>query len=336
MNISHILQGRNKYTTVDAFCGMGAMRHGFESTGRFETVYSVEIDPDARNTYRNNFGMEPEGADIRNVIGADVPKPVVLFGGFPCPAFSISGNRLGFGDPSGQLFFDLMRIAEATHPKAIVLENVKNLVSHDGGRTLKIMINRLKRLGYKVVYRVLNACHFGVPQARERIFIVAIRKDIPAVFEFPEPHWDQGCVADILLPDSETSHLVIRRDDIVLRPEHTFPKSPVDRTVCVGSLGKGGQGYRIYHPLGQGITLSAEGGGVGARTGLYFVNGKVRRLAPRECARLQGLQDTFVLPENPVAAYRQLGNAVAAPLVAEIAQNLASALDWALMMPKAA
>lgn len=326
---------KNTYATGDFFCGMGGFASAADATGRFNVVFSSEINSAAAEVYRRNFGAMPSG-DITKIDAKDIPDAEVFIGGFPCQPFSVSGNQKGFDDERGQLFHHVARIAKHHRPKAMLLENVKNFVSHDGGNTARVVRKILEGLGYRVKMKVLNASGFGVPQARERVFIVAIRKDIPDVFEFPEPRWNGGCVRDILLPDSETEHLVIRRDDIVLRPESTFPTSPVDRPVQIGSLGKGGQGYRIYHPLGQGITLSAEGGGVGARTGLYLVNGKVRRLAPRECARLQGFPDTFVLPENPVAAYRQLGNAVAVPLVAAIAQNLATALDSAVAMPLAA
>ena len=311
LNPEHILKGA---AFVDLFAGIGAFRLALESFGA-KCVFSSEWDKDAQDVYELNFGDRPKG-DITKIPAAEIPHHDILCAGFPCQPFSISGKQLGFQDTRGTLFFDVARIAKYHRPRVILLENVKNFVSHDSGRTLTTVISVLDSLGYDIYYDIYNAAEYGIPQKRERIFIVCFRKDLKVKdFRKPPPVELTIHLEDVLLSDEETSEYVINRNDVKLKEtlkEHS------DKPIRIGTVNKGGQGERIYSPKGTAITLSASGGGAGARTGLYLINGKVRRLAPRECARLQGFPDSYILAARKNVAYKQLGNSIAVDVIQHI------------------
>lgn len=210
----------------------------------------------------------------------------------------------------------MARIAKFHKPKVIFLENVKGFVNHDKGNTFKVVKQTLEDLGYKVYAEVLNAKDFGVPQNRERIYIVAFLGDVE--FSFPKPLGVMMALKDLL--EKEPDIEPIQRDDISIDAicEHKLQ----NRTRQIGRVNKGGQGERIYSIYGHACTLSAHGGGVGAKTGLYLVDGKIRRLTPRECARVQGFPDGFRVATSSTQAYRQFGNSVAVSVVREIARKI--------------
>jgi DNA-methyltransferase (dcm) len=303
------------WTFCDLFAGIGAFRMALESFGA-RCVFSSEWDADAQETYRMNYGETPAG-DITKINEHDIPDHDILCAGFPCQPFSISGKMLGFQDTRGTLFFDVARIAECRRPKIILLENVKNFITHDGGRTLKVVLKTLDDIGYDAFPDIYNAFDYGVPQKRERLFIICFRKDLGIVL-FSRPEGQGKCrhVEDVLLPEKEVEKYVIHRSDIVMKNgvTETHSISPLR----LGQVNKGGQGERIYSPMGAGITLSAYGGGPGGTSGLYLINGRVRRLAPRECARLDGLPDSFWLPSKDSIAYRQLGNSIVVDVIQSI------------------
>jgi DNA (cytosine-5)-methyltransferase 1 len=198
----------------------------------------------------------------------------------------------------------------------LFLENVKNLSKHDEGKTLKTILKNLENLGYKVFFNVLNASNFGLPQNRERIYIVAFRNDFKiSKFNFPTPPNTPTCLLDILEKNPKNAK-VIKRDDIDIYKEYIPQKTLfnelhlLNKPIQIGRVNKGGQGERIYHPLGHAITLSAYGGGVGSKTGLYLVDGKIRKLSPKECARVQGFPDEFILNKVDTQSYKQFGNSV--------------------------
>ena len=187
---------QNRYKTIDLFAGVGGIRLGFELTGRIKNVFSAEIDKYACFTYEANFGENPY-CDITKIKEEKLPDFDILLAGFPCQAFSIAGKRGGFDDTRGTLFFDVARIIKKKQPKAFLLENVKGLTHHSGGKTLETIINVLKNdLGYNVFWETLNAKEYGVPQKRERIYIVGFKnkKD----FQFPAPPNIQKTINDIL------------------------------------------------------------------------------------------------------------------------------------------
>ena len=315
-----------KRSFIDLFCGVGGFRQALQSHGH-GCVFSSDVDPDARFTYAENFGEEPAG-DLTRIPGKEIPSHDILCGGFPCQPFSISGNQGGFEDARGTLLYDILRIARHHKPAVLLLENVKNYLGHAKGRTLSITIELLASLGYEVHYSVLNASRYGVAQKRERIYFVCFRKDLGiSDYRFPEPSDQDVAVEDVLLPpaDPRLKELVIEREDLFLSSE--FPQERENRPLRIGTVGKGGQGERVYSPKGHAITLSAFGGGIGAKTGMYLVDGRVRRLHPEECRRLMGFPEGFRLHPRRNVCYKQFGNSVAVPVVREIVATIDRFLD---------
>jgi DNA (cytosine-5)-methyltransferase 1 len=296
------------YTFIDLFAGLGGFRISLESLGA-KCVYSNEWDIPAQEVYAANFGDTPEG-DITQVDEKTIPDHDILCAGFPCQAFSISGKQRGFEDSRGTLFFDVARIVKEKMPKVVFLENVKNFASHDDGRTLQVVKATMEELGYTFYQKVLNAVDYGVPQKRERIYMVCFRNDLTvAPFKYPKPFPLTKHVEDFLLDDeSLVEKLYVDRPDTYYNgePDDTYSNS----SIRLGIVNKGGQGERIYSTKGIAITLSAYGGGVFAKTGGYLVNGRPRRLHPRECARIMGYPDSYKMAKNTNQAYKQFGNSV--------------------------
>ena len=206
------------------------------------------------------------------------------------------------------------------------MENVKNFVSHDNGNTLKVVRNTMVDLGYDFYSDVLNSLDFGIPQKRERIYMVCFRKDLNIKnFTFPKTFKLSTFVEDLLLPDKDVSNLIINRPDIVL--EDIEIKENSNKTIRIGTVGKGGQGERIYSPKGIAITLSAYGGGIFSKTGGYLINGKARKLHPRECARMMGYPDSYLIHPSSSQAYKQFGNSVVVNVLQYITKNMGEALS---------
>lgn len=292
---------------IDLFAGIGGFHMALESFGA-ECVYANEWDKHAQKVYCENFGIMPEG-DITKVDEKTIPDHDILCAGFPCQAFSISGKQLGFNDSRGTLFFDVARIVKEKRPKVVFMENVKNFAKHDGGKTIKVVEATMHELGYSFHYAVLNAVNYGIPQKRERVYMVCFRNDIDdSGFRFPEPFRLERHLEDFLLDDDMTEHLVVNRKDTLFTNLHDDKYS--DKSIRLGIVNKGGQGERIYSVKGIAITFSAYGGGVFSKTGGYLVNGKTRKLHPRECARLMGYPDTFLMGQRESQAYKQFGNSV--------------------------
>jgi len=300
-------------TFYDAFAGMGGIRLGMERAG-FRCAGSCEIDRAARATYAANFGAEPKHADIRDV--ESLPRgTTVLCGGFPCQAFSHLGQRRGFKDPNGNLFFELARLMDASRPRACLFENVKGLVSHDGGRTLGTVLGTLGELGYHTSWQVLGAQDFGLPQRRERVFIAGFRhRKHWESFRFPEG-WPMG-------PKKPLSAIMQKGVG------RNFDASSA---VLVGYLRKlrergpnrGGRFLPALHtPNEVGNTLVTDGDRI-----LVFDGNIIRRLTPREWARMQGFPDNFRLSDVKTQAYRQIGNSVPVPVVAAVAKAIAAAMN---------
>lgn len=318
---------RGQFTFIDLFAGIGGFRIALESFGG-ECVFSSEWDKQAQTTYSANFGETPAG-DITKIKSNKIPSHNILCAGFPCQAFSISGKQKGFEDTRGTLFFDVARIVRYHKPEILFLENVRNFAKHDKGKTLKVVEETLDKIGYRVFHKVLNASHYGVPQSRERIYIIGFRKDLGIRdFEFPKPIQKSVRLKDILQPDKEVRKHVIVRDDIKLRDNpkklapNLFKQYPLE-PIRVGTINNGGQGERIYSPEGHAITLSAYGGGAGSKTGAYLVNGVVRKLSPREAARAMGFPEWFKIPVSDSQAYKQFGNSVVVPALKEVFKEIA-------------
>ena len=330
------------FTFVDLFAGVGGIRMGFEAHGG-RCVFTSEWDSYAQKTYAENFPAEhPLNGDITKIEAADIPDHDVLLAGFPCQPFSIAGvskkNALGRAhgfacDTQGTLFFDVCRIIEEKRPRAFLLENVKNLMSHDKGRTWDVIKRSLIELGYDISPRVVDGAHF-VPQHRERILIVGFRKEDGIRFD-----WDSVC-----LPPKGVH--VIR--DILHRTDGTEPVLPWDGDRFFDHAGRrvqdkytltpklwrylqdyadkhrakgNGFGFGLVYPGSVARTLSAR----------YYKDGSEilvwqgedinpRRLTPRECARLMGFPDTFRIPVSDTRAYKQFGNSVVMPVMREVAR----------------
>ena len=313
---------------IDLFAGMGGFRIALEKCG-LKCVYSSEWDKYAQLTYEYNFGELPDG-DITKVAASDIPNHDVLCAGFPCQAFSVSGKQRGFDDARGTLFFEVAKIIKIKNPKVIFLENVRNLLTHDNGRTLRKIENILDGLGYNIFYKVLNSSHFGVPQNRQRIFIVGFKNSlIDKNFLFPDPTHQLIFLEDVL-EKKVAKQFFINREDIkykknrLLNNPHLFEEKKFLRPIRVGTISKGGQGERIYSPKGHAITLSAYGGGIAAKTGAYLINNKVRQLTPRECLRVQGFPEDYDFPEEitPAQAYKMCGNSVTVSLIEKIFKSI--------------
>lgn len=313
------------YTFIDLFAGLGGFRIALESLGA-KCVYSNEWDEPVNDVYEANFGTRPEG-DITKVDEKTVPDHDILCAGFPCQAFSISGKQRGFEDSRGTLFFDVARIVKEKKPKVVFLENVKNFASHDNGRTIQVVKATMEELGYSFNYKVLSAVDYGVPQKRERVYMVCFRNDLNVTdFKYPESFPLTKHVEDYLLPDDneEVKNMYIERED-------TYYNNRIDNeygntSIRLGTVNKGGQGERIYSTKGIAITLSAYGGGVFAKTGGYLINGRTRRLHPRECARLMGFPDSYKIAKSWNQAYKQFGNSVVIDVLQLVGQEIGNAL----------
>lgn len=320
------------YRFIDLFSGLGGFHLALKSFGA-ECVYASDVNVKVNKIYEENHGLKPEG-DISLISEKSIPKHDIVTAGFPCQAFSIAGKKLGFEETRGTLFFDVARIIKHHKPKVAILENVKNFASHDGGKTLKTILNTLDEIGYNVYYKVLNSADFHVPQARERIYIVAVHKNIKQKFVIPEyaknisgDRLDYVSVKNILSADKElVKKITINTDVHKINYRPSGAKKP-NKPLRVGDIdGKGNsQGYRLYSPDSVGNTLTADGGGLGSNKGgpYYFDStGTARVLSVKECSQLMGLPASFNIPENVKESYRQLGNSVVVNVVQEIVKEL--------------
>ena len=306
----------NKFTFIDLFGGIGGFRKALEKLYGV-CVFSSEWDKDAQDVYEKNFGERPSG-DITKIHANEIPAHDVLCAGFPCQAFSISGNRKGFEDKTkGTLFYDVVRIAKHHKPKVLFLENVKNIITHNRGTTLSIILSSLNEIGYNVTYKVLNASEYGTPQARERAYFICIRKDLDnKFFSFPKPSKKEVYLIDFLengvTPKKMTKYKPVYKDSIVLS---RLSENKKNKPIQIGYVHYGGQGDRIYSPYGHAITFSANGGGNFSKTGGYYIDGYPRRLSPRECANIMGFPRNFILHDKDNTARKQFGNSVIVPLI---------------------
>ncbi len=289
-----------------------------------------EIDKHAIGIYEKYFKHTNYG-DIRKIKPRNLPDFDLLIGGFPCQSFSIAGKRKGFEDTRGTLFFEIARIVAAKRPRLLLLENVKGLLSHEKGRTFGIILRTLDGLGYDLQWQVLNSKNFGVPQNRERVFIVGHLRGTPRPEVFPLA---QNPSEDIILPTITTRVTADSNGTYVgKRPSHKDLKyiGAVMSEKNKKWLDDGKQlsrnfpqGSRIYDAKGIATTLASQAGGLGAKTGLYAVKGlqKIRRLTPKECERLQGFPDDWTLGASDTQRYKCLGNAVTVNVVQAIVKKL--------------
>lgn len=319
------------FNFIDLFAGIGGFHLALNSFGA-KCVFASEWDKYAAATYQENFDLKPAG-DITLINEKEIPKHDILCAGFPCQAFSVSGKQRGFEDTRGTLFFDIARIVKHHRPKVLFLENVKNLLKHDDGKTFSVIQNCLIDLGYTVFCKVLNASHFGLPQNRERIYVVAFENSLNIIhFDFPKPMDLSTSLFDVIEKNTNKAKGIERNDIVIYKdyiPQNTIwgELELLNKPIQIGKVNKGGQGERIYHPLGHAITLSAYGGGVGAKTGLYLIDSVIRKLTPRECARVQGFPDDYKICSLDNQAYKQFGNSVSVNVLQSILFKISTSLN---------
>ncbi len=315
-----------QFTFIDLFAGIGGMRIAFERAGG-HCVYSNEWNKYSQQTYFANFGEQPEG-DITQVSASSIPDHDILVAGFPCQPFSIAGvskkNSLGratgFEDKTqGTLFFDVCRILKEKRPKAFMLENVKNLCSHDRGRTFKVILESLEELDYSIFYGVLDGQNY-VPQHRERILIVGFDrkkygKNVQFDFELT-PKFPKPVMRDIL--DESVDEKYTLSDKL-----WTYLQNYAAKHKAAGN----GFGYGIAPLDGVSRTISARYYKDGSEILIEQEGKNPRRLTPRECARLQGFPDDFKIPVSDTQAYKQFGNSVVVPLMENVAKLIVKKIE---------
>ena len=314
-----------EFKFIDLFAGIGGMRLAFESVGG-QCVYSSEWNEFSQKTYKANFGEQPDG-DITKVDAASIPDHDILVAGFPCQPFSIAGvskkqslgRATGFEDKTqGTLFFDVCRILKEKRPKAFMLENVKNLCSHDHGHTFEVIRESLDELDYEIFWQVIDGQAF-VPQHRERILIVGFDrkryKDIHFAFDIT-PVEPKPVVRDILESDVDSRYTL--SDKL-----WNYLQAYAAKHQAAGN----GFGYGIAPLDGVTRTLSARYYKDGSEILIAQEGKNPRRLTPRECARLQGFPESFVIPVSDTQAYRQFGNSVVVPLMANVAKLITEELE---------
>lgn len=340
-----------KFRFIDLFAGIGGIRLPYQELGG-KCVFSSEWDKFAQRTYTKNFGEAPQG-DITKIFASDIPDHDILLGGFPCQAFSQAGLKKGFDDTRGTMFFEIQRILAEKRPKAFMLENVKQLRGHDKGRTLETILSILrgeheqeippdvpmseearkalsKKLNYWVDFKVLRAADFGVPQNRERIFIVGFDRDyytdanFDEIFQWPEPTKTPTKVRDIL------------EDSATLDPKYTISEKlwagHQRRKEEHGKKGNG-FGFCLFNedsPYTNTISARYYKDGSEILIDQSHIGKRPRKLTPRECARLQGFPEDYdVSAVSDGQIYKQFGNSVSVPVIRAVADQLVNALETA-------
>ena len=308
-------QSNNKWDSfrfIDLFAGIGGIRLGFESIGG-KCVFSSEWDKNACKTYYANFGEYPSG-DITKIKSSEIPDFDILLGGFPCQPFSIAGKKCGFShETQGTLFFEIERILKEKRPPAFMLENVKNLISHDNGNTFKTITNHLKALGYNVYFKILNALDFGLPQKRERVIICGFYDNVDFEFPKPLPKSMVKNLSDILEENVDKRYYVkdnIRNSRMERMKDKDYPKPYISHENITGSI--------TPHPFCSALRAGASAN--------YILINNERRPTERELLRLQGFPDSYKIVVNYGHIKHQTGNSVAIPVIAAVAKQMISAL----------
>ena len=300
---------------IDLFCGIGGFRVAAQNVCNERDreavcVFSSDIDPDSQTIYEANFGERPSG-DICQIEASRIPDHDILFAGFPCQPFSIIGTGLGFDDTRGTLFFEIARILSEKRPAAFILENVKQLVGHDNGRTLQHIVDTLTYLGYQTEYKVLNALHFGVPQKRERVFIVGFREE--RSFKFPSCTLRMRPLESIL--ESNVPDFYYASSKIQSSRRASHEQTYNHHTIWHENKG----GHISAYPYSCALRA-------GASYNYLLVDGE-RRLTEREMLRLQGFPDSYKIACGYAAMRRLTGNSVAIPVVEAVIRAVLDALD---------
>ncbi len=294
---------------ADFFSGIGGFHVAARNLG-LDVVFACDIDPETRKAYEHNFALEPAG-DIAALDASDVPDHDLLFAGFPCQPFSIIGQRKGFEDPRGTLFFEILRVIQAKRPQGIVLENVKQLSTAQRGQVLLRIITDLHNLGYTVESKVLNALDFGLPQKRERTIIVATQVPFTR-FQWPEEQMPMRPLADLLEPNPDPKHFASEKIRAKRKAAHSASVSPA-----------------IWHE-NKGGNISSHEWSCALRANAsynYLLLDGERRPTPRELLRLQGFPDSWQILCNDSQTRKQAGNAVPVPMVQAVIEQVVKVIE---------
>lgn len=318
-----------QYKFIDLFAGIGGFRKGFEDAG-FKCVFTSEMNKPCQEVYEKNFGDKPFG-DITKIEPTDIPDFDILLGGFPCQPFSISGKKMGFEDTRGTLFFDICQIIDEKQPTVVVLENVKHLIHHDKGRTFTVILKALADLGYNVTHKILNAKDFGLPQNRERIFIIATKNHY---FNFAKLQKKKKVVLRDFL-DEESNFEYLDKSEYTLiknprkqesgllfvgyRNKNTWKNGVRENTEHLSRVHR--QPNRIYSIDGTHPTIPSQ-----ETSGRFFIYipeiDAVRKLTVNECYRIMGFESDFIKHSTVGEQYKQIGNSVAVPVINAIAESI--------------
>ncbi|MEA1956201.1 MAG: DNA cytosine methyltransferase [Campylobacterota bacterium] len=319
MYTKNITNKNKKIKIIDLFAGVGGIRLGFKQVFKEESnfIFSSEIDKHAQQTYYKNFQEMPCG-DITEISETDIPTHDIILAGFPCQAFSIAGNRKGFDDTRGTLFFDVARIAKYHKPRVLFLENVKGFVGHDKGNTFKVVKQTLEDLGYKVYSKVLNSKDYGIPQNRERIYIVAFL-DNSIKFNFPKKKILLKSIKDCLIQDIDEKYYYNNK------PLYEKIKNDVTNE---NSVYQWRRQYVRENKSNVCPTLTANMGTGGHNVPIIKDKKGIRKLTPRECANFQGFPKEYFIPQDIADShlYKQFGNSVTVSVIAQIAQEIKNVL----------
>jgi DNA (cytosine-5)-methyltransferase 1 len=322
-----------KYKFIDLFAGIGGFRKGFEDAG-FECVFTSEINEKCQEVYLTNFGEKPFG-DITQIEPKEIPDFDILLAGFPCQPFSISGKKMGFEDTRGTLFFDICQIIDEKKPSVVVLENVKHLIHHDKKRTFTTILQPLTNLGYNVNHQIVNAKDFGLPQNRERIFIIAtknhyfdfskVKKKKKVILrDFLDKQRDKEGNFEFLEKSEYTLIDMPRKQDsgllfVVYRNKNSWKTGVRENTEHLSRVHR--QPNRIYSIDGTHPTIPSQ-----ETAGRFFIYipelDAVRKLTINECYRIMGFDANFIKHQNTGEQHKQIGNSVAIPVIRAIAESI--------------
>ena len=312
----------NKFKLGSLYSGVEGIGLGFEQAGT-ETIWANEMDASACKTIRANFNHKVYECKVENLEPNSLEKIDILTAGFPCQGFSIAGYQKGFEDERGHHFFEVIRLAKTIKPKVIFLENVKNLKSHDKGKTFQIICDTLNSIGYNFKYDILNTCDYGnVPQNRERIYVVCFRSDLDInKFNFPSK-----------IPLTVTFESLLEKnvdEKFYYREDKYNYKQLVDTMVKIDTVYQWRRVYARENKKGLCPTLTANMGTGGHNVPLILTKEGIRKFTPRECFNLQGFPIDFILPDKMSNAqlYKQSGNSVSVPVINRIAKNILTAIS---------
>jgi len=334
----------NKYTVGSLFSGIGGICLGFKQA-ECEPIWANELDKNACKTYRNNLSHQLIEGDIHNILNPkkELGDVDIITSGFPCQAFSIAGYRLGFNDPRGNLFFETARFIDSIKPKAYILENVKNLVSHEKGKTFEIIKKTITEdLGYSFIPFILNSKNYGdVPQTRERIYIIGFKNEA-GIENIKESNLfslnnEYSCTANFKIPSqiplTKTIHDILSKekqnDKYYYKENHKYYPKLLEEMKNKDTLYQWRRVYVRENKNNLCPTLTANMGTGGHNVPLILDDYGIRKLTPLECLKFQGFPDTFKFPESMAEShcYKQAGNSVVVPVIKRIAESMVNALN---------